>query len=75
MTVLLALLLGCPKPVVSTLDPDLPEEAARPEARPPLEVLEAGADLEEPTLRALALEALVRTTSEPAGGAWGPRAL
>ncbi|MEZ4321207.1 MAG: hypothetical protein R3F61_27275 [Myxococcota bacterium] len=74
---LLALLLlaGCPKQTASVVDIDLPEKASGLTERPPREILEEGAASLEPSHRGQALGFLIRTSPEPGGGEWGPRAL
>jgi hypothetical protein len=68
-------LLGCPKPVVDTVDPTLPEANESVEAREPLVVLAEVAANPNPGPRSWALAYLVAAASEPAGGEWGERAL
>lgn len=65
-------LLGCPKPVVSNIDPDLPEQQDAVVERTPVQVLEAGAADPNPGPRAKALATLVRTGD---ASTWGPRGL
>lgn len=69
---LLALLLaGCPHPQASTSVPALPEQLEAVPEQEPLAVLEAGAAVLDPTLRAAALGLLIGE----AGPGWDARAL
>ncbi|MCB9794118.1 MAG: HEAT repeat domain-containing protein [Alphaproteobacteria bacterium] len=72
LLLLLALLGGCRKPVTPEPLGETPEARGELDAR---EVLMRGAASLDVGVRTRALDLLIRFDPEPAGGAWGPRAL
>lgn len=66
---------ACRPPVDEGLDAALPDAATPVEVQDPVRVLEDAAANLDPTPRGRALDLLILAATEPAGGAYGPRAL